>query len=130
MKFYNSVGPNPRVVKLFMAEKGIEMPEVSVDLRGGENRRAPSNVDVTPAGQTPAPELDDGSILSEITAICEYLDAQYPEPPLIGSTPEERATPRVWTRRVDRKICPALPKACSFADGLPRFEAIGKERRG
>src|SRR3546814_11830735 len=64
MKFYNSVGPNPRVVKLFMAEKGIEIPEVSVDLRGGENRRAPYNVDVNPAGQTPALELDDGSILS------------------------------------------------------------------
>src|SRR3546814_9688229 len=74
MKFYNSVGPNPRVVKLFMAEKGIEIPQVSVDLRGGENRRAPYNVDVNPAGQTPAAELDDGSILSEITAICEYLD--------------------------------------------------------
>src|SRR3546814_4058489 len=102
MKFYNSVGPNPRVVKLFMAEKGIEMPEVSVDLRGGENRRAPYNVDVNPAGQTPALELDDGSFLSEITAICEYLEERFPETPLIGTTAEERANTRMWTRRIDR----------------------------
>src|SRR3546814_13732842 len=80
MKFYNSVGPNPRVVALFMAEKGISIPEVVVDLRGGENRRAPYNVEVNPAGQTPALELDDGSILTEITAICEYLEERFPAP--------------------------------------------------
>ncbi len=84
MKFYNSVGPNPRVVKLFMAEKGIEMPEVMVDLRDGENRRAPYNIDVNPAGQTPALELDDGTILCEVTAICEYLEERFPDPALIG----------------------------------------------
>src|SRR3546814_8046268 len=95
MKFYNSVGPNPRVGKLFMAEKGIEIPEVSVDLRGGENRRAPYNVDVNPAGQTPALELDDGTILSEITAICEYMEERFPETPLIGTTAEERANTRM-----------------------------------
>ena len=54
MKFYTSVGPNPRVVKLFMAEKGITLPEVEVDLRGGENRREPYASAVNPAGQTPA----------------------------------------------------------------------------
>ena len=123
MKFYNSVGPNPRVVKLFMSEKGIEIPEVTVDLRGGENRRAPYNVDVNPAGQTPALELDDGSILCEITAICEYLDERFPEPTLIGSTAEERANTRMWTRRVDLKICEPLTNGFRFAEGLPLFEA-------
>ncbi len=122
MKFYTSVGPNPRVVKLFMAEKGIEIPEVSVDLRGGENRRAPYNVDVNPAGQTPALELDDGSILCEVTAICEYLDERFPGTTLIGSTPEERATTRMWTRRVDLKICEPLTNGFRFAEGLPLFE--------
>ncbi len=122
MKFYNSVGPNPRVVKLFMAEKGIEIPEVSVDLRGGENRRAPYNVDVNPAGQTPALELDDGSVVCEITAICEYLDERFPEPTLIGSTPEERANTRMWTRRVDLRICEPLTNGFRFAEGLPLFE--------
>lgn len=122
MKFYTSVGPNPRVVKLFMAEKGIEIPEITVDLRGGENRRAPYNVDVNPAGQTPALELDDGSTLSEITAICEYLDEKYAEPTLIGSTPEERARTRMWTRRIDLKICEPLTNGFRFAEGLPLFE--------
>ncbi len=123
MKFYNSVGPNPRVVKLFMAEKGIEIPEVSVDLRGGENRRAPYNVDVNPAGQTPALELDDGSFVCEITAICEYLEERFPETPLIGTTAEERANTRMWTRRVDLKICEPLTNGFRFAEGLPLFEA-------
>lgn len=123
MKFYNSVGPNPRVVKLFMAEKHIEIPEVTIDLRGGENRRAPYNVDVNPAGQTPALELDDGSMLTEVTAICEYLEERFPEPALIGITAEERANTRMWTRRVDIKICEPLTNGFRYAEGLPLFEA-------
>jgi len=122
MKFYNSIGPNPRVVTMFMAEKGIEIPEVMIDLRGGENRRAPYNVDVNPAGQTPALELDDGSVLTEITAICEYLEERFPETPLIGTTAEERANTRMWTRRVDIKICEPLTNGFRFAEGLPLFE--------
>jgi glutathione S-transferase len=122
MKFYNSIGPNPRVVKLFMAEKGIEIPEVTIDLRGGENRRAPYNVDVNPAGQTPALQLDDGSVLTEITAICEYLEERFPETPLIGTTAEERANTRMWTRRVDIKICEPLTNGFRYSEGLPLFE--------
>lgn len=123
MKFYNSVGPNPRVVKLFMAEKGIEISEVTIDLRGGENRRAPYNVDVNPAGQTPALELDDGSMLTEVTAICEYLEERFPEPALIGTTAEARAITRMWTRRVDIKICEPLTNGFRYSEGLPLFEA-------
>ncbi|MGN6691792.1 MAG: glutathione S-transferase family protein [Sphingopyxis sp.] len=122
MRFYNSVGPNPRVVTMFMAEKGIEIPEVVIDLRGGENRRAPYNVDVNPAGQTPALELDDGSVLTEITAICEYLEERFPAPALIGTTAEERARTRMWTRRIDIKICEPLTNGFRFAEGLPLFE--------
>ncbi len=122
MKYYNSIGPNPRVVTMFMAEKGIEIPEVTIDLRGGENRRAPYNVEVNPAGQTPALELDDGSVLTEITAICEYLEEIFPEPPLIGTTAEERAKTRMWTRRVDIKICEPLTNGFRYAEGLPLFE--------
>ena len=123
MKYYNSVGPNPRVVKLFMAEKGIEIPEVTVDLRGGENRRAPYNIQINPAGQTPALELDDESMLTEITAICEYLDEIFPEPTLIGSTSKERAETRMWVRRIDLKICEPLTNGFRFSEGLPLFES-------
>lgn len=122
MKFYNSIGPNPRVVSMFMAEKGIELPQVQIDLRAGENRRAPYNESVNPAGQTPALELDDGSVLTEITAICEYLEERFPEPSLIGTTPEERANTRMWTRRVDLKICEPLTNGFRFSEGLPLFE--------
>lgn len=122
MRFYNSIGPNPRVVTMFMAEKGIQIPEVTIDLRGGENRRAPYNVDVNPAGQTPALELDDGSVLTEILAICEYLEERFPAPALIGTTAEERAKTRMWTRRVDIKICEPLTNGFRFAEGLPLFE--------
>lgn len=121
MRFFNSVGPNPRVVTLFMAEKGITIPQVEVDLRGGENRRASYVGTVNPAGQTPALELDDGTMLSEIVAICEYIEERHPEPPLIGSTPEERAIARMWTRRVDLKICEPLTSGFRYAEGLALF---------
>ncbi|WP_292964290.1 glutathione S-transferase family protein [Novosphingobium sp. UBA1939] len=122
MKFYNSIGPNPRVVTMFMAEKGIEIPTVTVDLRGGENRRAPYNADVNPAGQTPALELDNGATIAEITAICEYLEERFPDPVLIGATAEERANTRMWTRRVDLKICEPLTNGFRYAEGLAFFE--------
>ena len=122
MKFYTSVGPNPRMVKLFMAEKGITLPEVEIDLRGGENRRPPYSTAVNPAGQTPALELDDGSFLTEITVICEYLDERFPGGNLIGTTPEDRALTRMWVRRVDLKICEPMANGFRFAEGLPLFE--------
>src|SRR5829696_7378434 len=90
MKFYDSVGPNPRIVRMFMAEKGIDMPKQTVDLRGGENRQE-AHLARNPMGQMPTLELDDGSYLAEITAICEYLEEKKPSPAMIGSTPEERA---------------------------------------
>ena len=98
MKLYDSIGPNPRIVRMFMAEKGIDMPKQTVDLRGGENRQA-EHLKRNPHGQMPTLELDDGSYLSEITAICEYLEEKNPKPAMIGSTPEERAECRMWTRR-------------------------------
>lgn len=122
MKLYTSVGPNPRVVRMFLAEKGVNVPKAEVDLMGGENRRAPYSQTVNPAGQTPALELDDGSVLTEITAICEYLEEKHPSPPLIGTTPEERAQTRMWTRRVDLKICEPMANGFRFAEGIKLFE--------
>ena len=87
MKLYNSIGPNPRLVRMFMAEKDITMPKQTVDLRGGENRQ-PEHLKRNPHGQMPTLELDDGSYLSEVTAICEYLEEKNPKPAMIGSTPE------------------------------------------
>lgn len=73
MKLYNSIGPNPHIVRMFIAEKGIDIPKQTVDLRKGENREA-EHLKRNPHGQMPTLELDNGSYLSEITAICEYLE--------------------------------------------------------
>jgi glutathione S-transferase len=123
MKFYNSIGPNPRMVRMFMAEKGFDVPKVEVDLRGGENRREPYTTKVNPAGQCPALELDDGTVLAEITAICEYVDeVKKDAPSLIGDTPEERAKTRMWTRRIDLNIVEPGANGFRFSQGLKLFE--------
>jgi glutathione S-transferase len=121
MKLYTGMGPNPRTVRIFMAEKGIEIPMEQIDLVGGENRRPPY-VDKTPAGQLPCLELDDGSHLTEITAICEYLEERHPDPPLVGATPEERAKTRMWTRRVDLNIIEPMANGFRYAEGLSLFQ--------
>jgi len=122
MKLYNSVGPNPQVVRSFLAEKGVELPMQTVDVRGGETRREPYITKVNPRGQSPALELDDGSILTEITAICEYIEELHPSPPLIGSTPEERAETRMWTRRMDIAVCEPMTNGFRAAEGYERFK--------
>jgi glutathione S-transferase len=120
MKLYQSIGPNPRVVKMFIAEKGLDIERVEIDLRGGENRQA-AHLARNPNGQTPTLELDDGTCLAEITAICEYLEEVKPEPALIGRSPEERAETRMWTRRVDLRICEPMANGFRFGEGLPLF---------
>ena len=122
MKLYNSIGPNPRMVRMFMAEKGFDVPQVDVDLMGGENRRE-AYTKVNPAGQCPALELDDGTVLAEITAICEYVDEKKKDTPsLIGDTPEERAKTRMWTRRIDLNIAEPALNGFRFSQGLKLFE--------
>ena len=121
MKLYDSIGPNPHIVRMFMAEKGIELSRQTVDLRKGENREA-EHLKRNPHGQMPTLELDDGSYLSEITAICEYLEEKNPSPPMIGSTPEERAECRMWTRRVDLNICEPLANGYRYGEALKFFE--------
>jgi glutathione S-transferase len=121
MKFYNSIGPNPRVVKMFMAEKGIDIPRVEVNLMAGENRQE-AHLARNPSGQTPALELDDGVILAEILPICEYLEEIHPSPPLVGANAEERAVTRMWARRVDLAIIEPLTNGFRFAEGLALFQ--------
>ena len=115
------IGPNPRMVRMFMAEKGITIPTEKVDLLKGENRKEPY-LKRNAFGQTPALELDDGSFLGEITAICEYLDEKYPNDTLIGKTPEQRAEARMWTRRVDLNIVEPLTNGFRYAEGLGLFK--------
>src|SRR6478736_3984490 len=121
MKLYNSIGPNPRVVRMFAMEKALGIQLIEVDLMGAANRREPY-LSKNAAGQLPALELDDGRCITEITAICEYLEDTHPAPQLIGATPEERAETRQWTRRVDLNICEPMANGFRFSDGLQLFK--------
>lgn len=122
MKLYNSVGPNPQVVRTFLAERGISLDMEDVDIMAGDNRK-PEFLKVNPAGQLPALALDDGSILTEITVICEYLDETQPGDSLMGNTPEARAKIRSWTRWADLNVCEPLANGFRFSEGLPLFES-------
>ena len=121
MKFYNSVGPNPRMVRMFMAEKGIDIPKEEVNLMKGDNRREPY-LSKNSIGQMPALELDSGHCVTEITAICEYLEDTHPNPPLIGDNPEKKAETRKWTRRIDLNICEPMAGGFRYSQGLPLFK--------
>ena len=124
MKFYNSLGPNPRLVRMFMLEKGIEIPTEEIDIMAGENRQE-TYLSKNAWGEMPSLELDDGSVVAETTVICEYLEEESPEPALIGATAAERANTRMWLRRVELHV--TGPMTDAFRSGAG--EAMFKERR-
>ncbi len=121
MKLYNSMGPNPHVVRMFAAEVGVDLALEDIDLMAGANRQA-DFLKINPSGQLPCLVANDGSLIAEITAICEYLDEVSAAPSLIGATPEERARTRMWTRRVDLNICEPLANGFRYSEGLPIFK--------
>ena len=122
MKLYNSIGPNPKLVRMFAAEKGYAFSEVvEVDLGGGENRKPPY-LEKNSAGQLPCVELADGTIIAETIAICELIEEEQPEPALIGSNPVERAETRMWIRRVEWKVTQPMADGFRFGEGLPIFK--------
>jgi len=101
MKLYDfPLAPNPRKLRVYLAEKGIEIPRVLVDLTKGE-QLAPGFAAKNPTGGLPVLELDDGTCLRESLAIIEYLEELHPEPPMIGRTPLERAHVRALERSAD-----------------------------
>ena len=121
MKLFNSMGPNPHVVRMFIAEMGIDLETIEIDLMGGENRQN-SYLKKNPSGQLPALELDDGSFLAEITVICEYLDEINGHTDLIGTNPQERAETKMWTRRIDLQIIEPLTNGFRYAEGYDLFK--------
>lgn len=121
MKFYDSIGPNPRVVRMAMAEKGMSLPTETIDIMAGANRSG-DYIKKVPAGGTPALELDDGRIVSEITVVAEYLEEVQPAPAIIGTTPEERAETRRWVRIIDLGYCETMANGFRATQGRPMFE--------
>ena len=119
---FDLFAPSPWIVWIFAQEKGIKLERKIVDLLSRENRREPFTSKISPFGELPAIELDDGTAITEINAICEYLEEVYPEPPLIGTTPVERAQTRMWVRRIEQKIAEPMGEGFSAQEGREFFE--------
>ncbi|MFS8036893.1 glutathione S-transferase family protein [Xanthobacter sp. AM11] len=104
MKLYDfDRAPNPRRVRIFLAEKGISVPMVPVDLSRHEHK-SPEFTRLNPRQRVPVLELDDGTAISETMAICRYFEALQPEPNLFGRTPAEQGLVEMWQRRVELEL--------------------------
>ncbi len=111
MKFYDCVtAPSPRRVRIFAAEKGMVLDTVQVDLANGE-QFSDDFRQINPDCMVPVLELDDGTLLSEVVAICQYLEELQPEPPLFGGTPVERALVTEWNSKIEQQGFMAVAEA-------------------
>jgi glutathione S-transferase len=119
MKFYDcSTAPSPRRVRIFLAEKGITVPTVQVDLRNDE-QLTPAFRAINPDATVPALVLDDGTHINDAIGICVYFESIHPQPPLMGQTAEEKAVVASWQREVERNGFYAVMEAFrNWARGL------------
>lgn len=119
MKLHEFAGaPNPKKVRVYLAEKGISVPSVPVNIITGENRQ-PDFLKKNPMGGLPVLELDDGSYLPESLAIIEYFEELHPNPPMIGTTPLERARVRALERLCELSVLGRI--AVIFQNTHPLF---------
>ena len=126
MKLHSSLGPNPRLVRMFLTEKGLtegaDFARVHYDIISGENRQSADYTARNPLGTTPTLELDDGTCLTESWPICEYLEELHPVPNLFGETPVERAQVRKWARLFDQEVVVPMTMGFRAGAGRPMFE--------
>ncbi|HEY2751932.1 glutathione S-transferase family protein [Phenylobacterium sp.] len=120
-ELFVSVGPNPRVARMYAAERGLTLAETEVDIGAGENRRPPYR-DLNPSGDTPALRRPDGSVLAEATVICEHLEELSGPSSLIGETAAARAKTRMWVRRIDLKVVQPFTGGFRYGPALPFFQ--------
>jgi glutathione S-transferase len=112
MKIYNSpVAPNPRRVRVFLAEKNLQVPLEDIDI-GNRVNRQPEFLKKNPLAGVPVLELDDGAYIAESVAICRYFEGLHPEPPLMGVDAKDRAVVEMWNRRMEFAVL--MPIADSF----------------
>lgn len=135
MKLYGEVNPapNPRRVRMFLAEKGLDIPQERVPLRERAHK-APEFLAKNSLGQVPALELDDGTVISESVAICRYIEAEHPEPPLFGRNAKERALIDMWTRRIEFQVMMPIAHVWRHAHPytaalLTQFKDFGESNR-
>jgi len=124
VKLYNSnLAPNPRRVRIFLAEKGVSIPQVEVDLAKLE-QKTPEFSALNPFQTIPVLELDDGTLISESIAICRYIEEIHPEPNLFGATPLERASIEMWQRHAELRLL--MPIAQVFRHTHPAMTEMEK----
>ncbi len=120
MKFYDcAIAPSPRRVRIFLADKGITLPTIQVDLRKGEQFSEAFRA-VNPDCTVPVLELDDGARIADVMAICVYFEQSRPEPPLMGAGAQDRAVVTEWQRRAERDGFYAVAEA--FRNATPAFK--------
>ncbi|WP_119422877.1 glutathione S-transferase family protein [Desertibaculum subflavum] len=125
MKLYDlKAGTNPRRVRIFLAEKGVTVPTVAIDMMKGENR-TPEFLALNPLGTLPVLELDDGTILTESIAICRYFEELHPEPNLFGRDALERAQVEMWNRRAEIELL--APVTQHFVHSSPFWQGRRKQ---
>ena len=123
MKLYDfSLAPNPRRVRMFLAEKGIEVPTVQINTREAE-QFSEAFLKVNPRSTVPALELDDGTVLTESVSICRYFEETQPEPALMGRNATEKAVVDMWNRRAEIECY--LPAADVVRNSLDMFKDRG-----
>ena len=113
--------PNPRRVRMFLAEKGIDLPETPVNMMTREHK-SPEFRAKNSMGQIPTLELDDGTCISETVSICRYFEETQPNPPLFGKTPVEKALVDQWVRRVEFAVM--MPVGNFWRHAHPRTAAL------
>jgi len=135
MKLYGEANPapNPRRVRIFLAEKGVDLPEIRIGMRQG-GHKSPEHKARNSLGQVPTLELDDGTTISESVSICRYLEALHPQTPLFGTTALEQARIDMWIRRIEFQLmtpvgmfwCHAHPLTAAL---LTQYKDFGESNR-
>lgn len=137
MKIYDATtAPNPRRVRIFVAEKGIDVPYEQVDIMKAVNRGEEFRSAKNPMGTLPVLELDDGSCIAESGAICRYFEERHPDPPLMGVDALDRAVVEMWHRRMEFELFQpttlAFQQQHAFFKGrvpqVPEFAEVSKQK--
>lgn len=136
MKLYHDRrAPNPRRVRVFLAEKGVDVELAEVDIASGENL-SEAHLARNPLGLLPVLELDDGRVLRESNAICRYIEELQPEPPLFGEGAWERALVEQWSRHAELELLRRVSDALQNSNELwkerltqvPAYAPVARER--